>query len=113
MADRKLLFLCWQNRLRSPTAETVYSNRPGIRARSAGLDPDAVRVITPGMILCADAIFVMEREQRRELYNRFRSELGLKPVFCLDIPDDYERDDPELVMLLTERVSRYEIARLG
>jgi len=34
-----LLFLCSRNRLRSPTAEPVFADRPGVETASAGLSP--------------------------------------------------------------------------
>ena len=34
-----VLFVCSENRLRSPTAEAIFSEHPGVRARSAGLGP--------------------------------------------------------------------------
>ena len=36
-----MLFLCSQNRLRSPTAEQVFADWPGIETASAGLGNDA------------------------------------------------------------------------
>ncbi len=41
----KLLFICSQNRLRSPTAEAVFSESEGLEVESAGIN----------MILCAKA----------------------------------------------------------
>lgn len=35
---KKFLFVCSQNKLRSPTAEQVFSNLPNIEVRSAGID---------------------------------------------------------------------------
>ncbi len=37
----KLLFGCSRNRLRSPTAEAVFSAYPGVEATSAETSPDA------------------------------------------------------------------------
>ncbi|MFN8910720.1 MAG: protein tyrosine phosphatase, partial [Betaproteobacteria bacterium] len=38
---RRVLFICSQNRLRSPTAERVFSKRAGFEVASAGLNPEA------------------------------------------------------------------------
>ncbi len=35
---QKLLFLCNQNRLRSPTAEKVFGENPQLDVKSAGVD---------------------------------------------------------------------------
>lgn len=37
---RNLLFICTQNRLRSPTAEQVFAEWPGVETASAGLGND-------------------------------------------------------------------------
>ena len=37
----KLLFICGKNRLRSPTAEHIFSQKPGLEVASAGVDRDA------------------------------------------------------------------------
>jgi predicted protein tyrosine phosphatase len=37
----KLLFICSKNKLRSPTAEVVFSQYEGLEVESAGLDRDA------------------------------------------------------------------------
>jgi predicted protein tyrosine phosphatase len=34
----KLLFICSKNRLRSPTAEAIFTSYEGLEADSAGLD---------------------------------------------------------------------------
>lgn len=41
-----LLFLCSRNRLRSPTAERVFADWPGIETASAGLAADADEPLT-------------------------------------------------------------------
>ena len=38
---RNILFICTQNRLRSPTAEQVFADWPGIETASAGLGHEA------------------------------------------------------------------------
>ena len=38
---RNILFICTQNRLRSPTAEQVFAEWPGVETASAGLGNDA------------------------------------------------------------------------
>ena len=54
-----VLFVCTSNRLRSPTAETLFRELPGLEVSSAGLDPAATRVVDESMIGAADAIFVL------------------------------------------------------
>lgn len=55
-----ILFVCSQNRLRSPTAERVFYGLSGIEVRSAGTERDAENVISRDDLEWADMIFVME-----------------------------------------------------
>ncbi len=100
-----VLFICSQNRLRSPTAEQVFSDWPGIEVASAGLNHDAEVVVSGELLEWADLVFVMEKAHRNRLSKRFMKYLDGKRVVCLDIPDEYDFMDPELVRILTERVS--------
>ncbi len=102
-----VLFLCSQNRLRSPTAEHVFADWPGIEAVSAGLNQDAENPLTPELLAWADIVFVMERMHRSKLSSRFKAHLDHQCVICLDIPDDYDYMDPDLVRLLQSRVPRH------
>ena len=104
---RKVLFICSQNRLRSPTAEQVFANWPGVDASSAGLNHDAENPVTPELLQWADIIFVMERVHRSKLSAKFRHLLGARRVICLDIPDDYDYMAPALVALLRASVPRH------
>jgi predicted protein tyrosine phosphatase len=101
---RKVLFLCSQNRLRSPTAEQVFAEWPGIETASAGLLADAEEILSPELLQWADLVFVMERAHRNRLSSRYKPWLKGKRVICLDIPDDYEYMDPVLVELLKRKV---------
>ncbi|RWE47904.1 low molecular weight protein tyrosine phosphatase family protein [Mesorhizobium sp.] len=104
---KKILFVCSQNRLRSPTAEQVYSTRRDIEVASAGTNYDADTPLTYELVAWADVIFVMEKTHRTKLQKKFKDSLKAAKVICLDIPDDYEFMDPELIALLKGRVSRY------
>jgi predicted protein tyrosine phosphatase len=100
----KLLFVCSRNRLRSPTAESVFAEYNGLEVDSAGLDRDAENPLSSEAIQWADIIFVMEKSHRRKLSNNFQSWLQHKRVVCLDIPDNYEYMSPSLVALLKKKV---------
>jgi predicted protein tyrosine phosphatase len=104
---RNVLFICSQNRLRSPTAEQVFSSWPGIETASAGINNDAENPVTPELLEWADIIFVMERTHRSRLSAKFKPHLGGKRVICLEIPDDFEFMDPSLVTLLKAIVPRH------
>jgi predicted protein tyrosine phosphatase len=104
---KHLLFVCTRNRLRSPTAEAVFSQYEGIEATSAGTNNDAETPLTADLIDWADIVFVMEKAQRARVSQRFRTWLRDKPVVVLGIPDNYAFMDPELVRLLETRVARH------
>ena len=104
---RKIFFICSQNRLRSPTAEQVFANWPGIETSSAGLNHDAENPVTPELLQWADIVFVMERAHRNKLSAKFKSHLGKACVVCLEIPDEYEFMDPDLIRLLKAKVPRH------
>ena len=104
---KHVLFVCSQNRLRSPTAEEVFSTREDLEVASAGLNHDASQPVTPALLEWADIIFVMEKAHLNRLRKRFRKHLNGQRVVCLDIPDIYEFMDPVLVEVLQMRVSRY------
>ena len=101
------LFVCSQNRLRSPTAEQIFAGRDGVEVSSAGTNNDAENPLTHELVAWADTIFVMERTHRNKLQQRFRAALGGTRIVCLDIPDDYDFMDPGLIRLLEARMARY------
>ncbi|MGI0117223.1 low molecular weight protein tyrosine phosphatase family protein [Zooshikella sp. RANM57] len=100
-----LLFICSRNQWRSPTAEAIWKNDPLFKVRSAGTSPRAKRTVSPVDIRWADVIFVMEKKHKNRLQAAFARLLEHKPVYVLDIPDDYQYMDPELIAELEERVN--------
>ena len=104
---KHVLFICSQNRLRSPTAEQVFSGRPGFEVASAGLNPEAETAVCPELLEWADVIFVMERSHRNKLSKKFRAHLGGKRIICLDIPDEFDYMDPVLVKILEAKAGGF------
>jgi predicted protein tyrosine phosphatase len=104
---KKVLFVCSQNRLRSPTAEQVFSRRRDIEVASAGTNHDADNPLSAELVEWADIIFVMERQHRTKVQSRYRASLKNKRVICLDIPDKFAFMDPALVRILEAKVSRH------
>lgn len=101
---KKLLFICSQNKLRSPTAEAIFSEYEGLEVESAGLNHDAEVVVSSEMIESADIIFVMEKTHKNKLSKKFKPFLKGKRVICLDIPDEYDYMDANLIILLKNKV---------
>ena len=104
---KRALFVCSQNKLRSPTAAAVFANWQGIETDSAGLYDSATVPLSSEQIEWADIIFVMEQTHRNRLQKKFSRLLKTKRVVCLNIPDDFEFMDPMLIRLLENRAGRY------
>ena len=103
---KRILFVCSQNYLRSPTAEQIFSTHPRWEVRSAGTDRNAVTPLTRDLVAWADVIVAMEQTHRSKIRNRFKSQLAGKRLVVLGIPDEYDYMQPELVALLQARVRR-------
>ena len=99
-----LLFVCTVNRMRSCTAETIYSTNPAYKVKSAGITPTAPNQVTPELLKWADKVFVMENLHRAFITEKFPDiDLGAK-LIILDIPDFFYYMEPELIDLLKEKV---------
>ncbi|HBI68851.1 MAG TPA: phosphotyrosine protein phosphatase [Massilia sp.] len=103
----RALFICTQNRLRSPTAEQVFATWPGVETDSAGVGNDADVPLSPEQLAWAEIVFVMEKAHRNRLSAKFQRHLNGKRIVCLDIPDDYAYMQPELVRLLEKKVAPF------
>jgi predicted protein tyrosine phosphatase len=84
---KRLLFICSANKLRSPTAEHIFSTWLDVETDSAGLNADAEQQLSTEQLEWADIIFVMEKAHGNKLTKKFRKFLKNKRVICLDIPD--------------------------
>lgn len=104
---KRALFLCSQNRLRSPTAEQVFAVWPNVATDSAGISADAEVQLSAEQLAWATLIFVMEKVHRQKLNRKFAAVLKNKRVICLDIPDNYAFMQPELVQLLERKAGPY------
>lgn len=104
---KRVLFVCSQNRLRSPTAEQVFAQYSGLECMSAGTNNDAENPLSVELVEWAEIIFVMEKAHRKKLLSKFKRSLTSQRVICLDIPDEYEFMDPALVQLLKAKIPRF------
>jgi len=104
---KRVLFVCGQNELRSPTAERLFSGRRDLEVASAGLNHESPQPVTPELLDWADVICVMEKAHLIRMRRRFRKHLNRQRLICLNIPDVYEFMDPALIELLEDRVPRY------
>ena len=104
---KRLLFVCSENRLRSPTAEAVFSGHERLEAIGAGTNSDAVTPVSGDLIEWADVILVMENSHKNKITKKFKNLLKGKRLVVLDIPDNYEYMDEELIRILKSRVPRF------
>jgi len=104
---KKLLFVCSENRLRSPTAEAVFSAYEGVEAIGCGTNLASETPLSGDLIEWADVVLVMEKSHRKKVSQKYRELLKGKRLVCLDIPDNYERMQPELIRLLEAKVPKY------
>lgn len=103
----RVLFICSLNRLRSPTAEEVFSDWPGVETMSAGTESSADNPVTDELIEWADIILCMEERHRRLLNERHGSALRGRRTAVLAIPDRYRYMDPALITVLKRKVPRH------
>ena len=99
-----LLFVCSENKLRSPTGEVVFSNYDGVSAIGAGTNSDAETPVSGDLIEWADVIFAMEKSHKAKISNRFAPLLKNKKLVCLGISDNYTYMQPELIKILERKV---------
>ena len=90
---------------RSPTAEEMFINIEGVKAKSAGTSLMAATRLSNELIEWSDRIFVMEHRHQEAV-------LKLDPdaqqkIEVLDIPDRYYHNQPELKQLLKKKLKRF------
>ena len=86
---KRVLFICSQNRLRSPTAEQVFCEHQGIECASAGIGHDSEVPVSAELVPWAALIFVMEKQHKSKLSARFKPQHQGKKIVCLNLPDNY------------------------
>ena len=100
----RVLFVCARNRLRSRTAEAIFSGMNGLEVSSAGTAPDAECPVSTDLLEWADLIFVMETKQRAQIAKRFAEAVREKTVVVLGIPDRFRYMQAELISELRAKV---------
>ena len=83
----RILFVCTENRLRSPTAEAVFCKYDDVDAIGAGTN-------------------AMEKSRRNKISSKFRKQLKNERPGVFDIPANYEYMDPMLIQLLQNRIPK-------
>lgn len=73
------------------------------KTKSAGLYNE--KPVTAKQLSWADAIIVMDEEQRREVAKRFPKQYMQKRILSLDIPDVFHYNQPELINALKSKIN--------
>ena len=103
---KRVLCLCHSGILRSATAAWVLSNPPyDYNTRCAGIGEHALIRLDDRLLHWAQEIVYMEPDMLM-IINQFEQSKG-KPMFCLDIPDDYAYRDDSLIALIKSRYCSY------
>jgi len=101
-----VLFVCTHHVARSPMAAALFNDLTGAssrhRVRSVGLASDASRRLTTRELAWADVVVVMEPAHQALIARRWPQQ-GAK-VRLLDVPDDYDPDEPDLRALLMPKL---------
>jgi predicted protein tyrosine phosphatase len=101
----KLLFVCTENRNRSPSAARLFSGKA--HTQSAGTGFYAEVTVTPELLEWADVVVCMEEHHRDSLRRRFKSAMRGRRCVVLDVPDVYDPDEPALLDLLREKMPAF------
>ena len=100
-----ILFVCAQNKIRSVTAEMMYSGSQLYKVRSRGIANDARVKLTEGDIGWADIIFVMEKNHKNRITKKFREKITGKRLVCLFIDDIYDPMEDSLIEELRRKLA--------
>jgi predicted protein tyrosine phosphatase len=101
----KILFVCTGNVDRSRTAEEMFQALKGYEVKSAGTSIAANVRLSRELVDWAEIIFAMEEKHERAVV-KLNPEAWEK-VECLDIPDQFYFNQPELRRLLIEKLQPY------
>lgn len=98
-----LLFVCTANQQRSPTAADLFVGSPHYEATSCGVHPWAATRVNRYLLDWADYIICMEEAHKQAILEEF-PETEPKKFLVLEIPDAFERGDPDLIRTLVEKM---------
>ena len=101
-----VLFVCTHHVARSPMAAALFSEVAGATSRytvrSVGLATGASRRLTTRELAWADVVVVMEPAHLAMVARRWPQQVA--KVRMLDVPDDYDPDEPDLRVLLIPKL---------
>ena len=104
---KKLLFVCARNKIRSLTAEKLFSGSQQYQVRSRGVANDARIRLTAADLGWADLVFAMEKNHKNRIQQKFREAAADKKIVCLFIEDIYQPMEPALLAELRNKLAPY------
>ena len=105
MMKQHVLFICSQNKLRSPTAEHLFSSLPDIEVDSAGTGRGANVELTEEHLEWATHVVCMEQEHASKIRKKFGHVNTRYRLNVLGIEDQYEYMDPSLIWILEKTMA--------
>jgi predicted protein tyrosine phosphatase len=104
--DKRVLFVCSAGILRSATAARIYAKKYNTRA--AGSEGYALIPVSHELVLWAQEIVFVNKENYEETSKHFHLEDFPCLVKVLDIPDRYEHMHPKLIASFEEQYEAVE-----
>jgi predicted protein tyrosine phosphatase len=107
IVQKNVLFVCAQNKIRSVTAEKMFAGSPHYKVRSRGVANDARIKLTEGDLGWADLVFVMEKNHKNRIDNKFRGKIDGKKIVYLFIEDIYDPMEETLIAEIRRKLAPY------
>lgn len=102
-AFMRVVFICSENKIRSKTAETIFSEKEGIEVKSAGTSNTAVNPVTAEIIAWADIVFCMESHHKKSICKKFKDVVSGKKIVVMGIEDVYDYMQVECIEIIKRR----------
>lgn len=100
-SDRKVLFVCSMGILRSATGSRIYGHK--YNTRSAGTYDEALIQINDQLMMWADQIVFVNRENFFVAQEKYFDIMETKDVKVLSIPDIHPHMHPEIIKAFQEQ----------
>lgn len=104
--DKRVLFVCSAGILRSATAARIYAKKHN--TRSAGSEAYALIPVTHELLLWADEVVFVNKENHEAVSTHYDLKTFLCKTVVLDIPDQYEHMHPDLIKHFEEQYEAVE-----
>lgn len=101
---KKVLCVCSAGLLRSPTAANVLHQHYGHNTRAVGANGEYA-LVPVDAVLCewADEVVFVEEDVYNYVWPNFSDILRRKKIIILNVPDQYEWNDPELRQIIKQQ----------